>query len=203
VYVAPPSGSQSAVLSIVSNDPDESPWLLNLKGTSSGAAPAPAEIGVSVGGADLPIGGKLDFGNVTVGSPVRREITVANSGTGELRITGFSILPVEATANGALLFLPPNALVRVVSGPGSIGAGKSAGYVLEMMGFTAGPAEFNARISSNDADENPYTFHISGVIVAPPNGGGDPGNGNPGEGGPAGGGGDGTPGNGGPGADHP
>ncbi|HEX2749594.1 MAG TPA: choice-of-anchor D domain-containing protein, partial [Verrucomicrobiales bacterium] len=179
VYMAPASGTQQVGLSIESNDPDESPWLLKLKGASSGTPPAPAEISVSAGGADLPIGGKLEFGDVVVGSPVRREIAVTNSGTGELRITGFSILPAEATANNALLFLPPNALVRVVSGPGTIAPGKSAGYVLEMMGFTAGPADFNARISSNDADENPYTFKVTGVIVAPPN----PGNG--GEGDPA------------------
>lgn len=178
VYTAPPSGTQQVTLNIESNDPDENPWPLRLKGASSGNVPAPAEISVRAGDAELPIGGTLDFGTVAAGSFTRREITVSNSGTGELRITGFSILPVEATANDLLIFIPPNALVRVVSGPGAIAPGKSGVYVLEFMAFSDGTANFNARISSNDADENPYTFRITGVVLTPP-GGGDPNNGDP------------------------
>lgn len=174
VYVAPLFGGQSVVLSIESNDPDESPWKLNLKGASSGTPPAAPEIGVVSGGVELPIGGTLDFGTVHAGTPVRREITISNTGSGELRISGFSIMPQEATANEGILFVPPPAIVRVVSGAGVIAPGASSGYVLEMMGFTSGKALLRARISNNDANENPYSFNLTGDIDASPAPGGDP-----------------------------
>ena len=60
------------------------------------------------------------------------------------------------------------ALVRVVSGPGVIGAGKSGVFVLEMLSFSPGPARLQARISNNDPDENPYSFTITGEVLAPP-----------------------------------
>jgi hypothetical protein len=171
VYMAPPGGTQMAVMAIASNDPDENPWRLILKGTSSGVAPVPPDIAVRAGDAELPIGGTLSFGDVVVGAPVRRSITIANTGGGELRITGFSIYPAEATLNsagGIGIWMPPNALVRVVSGSGIIAPGASSAFVLEMMGFTAGPANLFARISSNDPNENPYTFKVTGHVVEVP-----------------------------------
>jgi hypothetical protein len=168
VFMASPSGSHAAVLSIESNDPDESPWRLNLRGKSTGDAPARPEISVSAGDAELPIGGTLDFGVVATGSTVRREIKVTNSGSGELRISSFTILPAEFMANDALIWTPPNALVRVVSGPGIIGAGEAGIFVLEMLTFTDGPARLLARIGNNDADENPYAFAITATILSPP-----------------------------------
>ena len=167
VYMAPPSGSHAAVMTIESNDPDENPWRLNLKGASSGTPPVAPEIAVSSGDAGLPIGGTLDFGAVKVGSPVRREITLSNTGGGELRIAGFSILPAEMLANNGAVFLPPPALVRVVSGPGIIPAGGRGVFVLEMIGFAPGAARLSARITNNDPDENPYTFGITGTIQNP------------------------------------
>ena len=167
VYMAPLSGSHEAVMSIESNDPDENPWKLVLKGASSGVPPVAPEIAISSGDAGLPIGGTLDFGTVKIGTPVRREITIANSGGGELRIAGFSILPAEMLANDGAVFLPPPALVRVVSGAGIIPAGGHSVFVLEMIGFSPGGARLGARITNNDPDENPYTFGISGVIENP------------------------------------
>lgn len=168
VYMAPPSGSHTAVLVIESNDADESPYRLNLSGSSTGVVPAPPEIGVSAGGENLPIGGTLSFGMVAQGTSARREIVLSNTGGGDLRLSGFSILPAEFMANDALVWTPPNALVRVVSGPGVIAAGGTGTFVLEMIAFTPGPARLHARIGNNDPDENPYTFAISGEVLAPP-----------------------------------
>ena len=168
VYVAPPSGSHEAVMSLESNDPDESPYRVSLRGRSTGTANTPPEISVSAGDAPLAIGGTLNFGPVVTGASVRREIRVSNTGGGELRISGFTILPAEFMANDAAIWMPPNALVRVVSGPGVIAAGSHGVFVLEMMGFTPGPARLQARIGNNDLDENPYSFAITGEVVAPP-----------------------------------
>ncbi len=168
VFMAPPSGSHAAVMSLESNDPDESPWRLHLRGKSSGGGPATPEISVTAGDAALPIGGTLDFGIIATGSTVRREIKVANSGRGDLRISSFTILPAEFMANDALIWTPPNALVRVVSGPGIIAAGSEGVFVLEMLTFTDGPARLLARIGNNDSDENPYSFAITGTILSPP-----------------------------------
>lgn len=168
VYMAPPSGSHTAVLVIESNDADESPYRLNLAGSSTGVVPAPPEIGVSAGGENLPIGGTLSFGVVAQGTSTRREIVLTNTGGGELRLSGFSILPAEFMANDALVWTPPNALVRVVSGPGVIAPGGTGTFVLEMMAFTPGPARLHARIGNNDPDKNPYSFAITGEVLAPP-----------------------------------
>ena len=73
--------------------------------------------------------------------------------------------------NDALAGIPTTALVRVVSGPGLITPGTSAVYVLEMLGYSPGAAVFNARITSNDADENPYLFTVKGNVtggIVPP-----------------------------------
>jgi hypothetical protein len=168
VFMAPPSGSHAAVMSIESNDPDENPYRVNLRGKSAGNAPTPPEIAVSAGDAELPIGGTLDFGIVATGSTVRREIKVTNSGGGDLRISSFTILPAEFMANDALIWTPPNALVRVVSGPGIIAPNAEGVFVLEMLTFTDGPARLLARIGNNDPDENPYTFAITATILSPP-----------------------------------
>jgi hypothetical protein len=171
VYAAPAFGSHAAGLTIESNDPDESPWPVNLKGASSGQAPAPPEISVNSGEDDLPIGGVLDFGEVAMGQSSRKEIMVSNSGTGDMRIAGFSVLPAALTANDALVSIPAAAQVRVVSGPAVIAPGASSLFVLEFLSFAPGAAAFNARISSNDADENPYSFSIKGTVtggIVPP-----------------------------------
>jgi len=168
VFLAPPSGAHAAVMSIESNDPDENPRRVNLRGRSAGTAPAPPEIAVSAGGAGLPAGGTLDFGIVATGSTVRREIKVTNSGGGDLRISSFTILPAEFMANDALIWTPPNALVRVVSGPGIIAPNSEGVFVLDLLTFADGPARLLARIGNNDPDENPYPFAITATVLSPP-----------------------------------
>lgn len=168
LFLPPSPGSHQALLCIESNDSDENPYKVNLKGTSTGPVTTPPEIEVFAGDAALPAGGDLSFGDVKMGTPVRRTVRISNTGTGDLRITSFLVMPAapDAAGNGGA-FIPTAALVRIVSGVGVIAPGRSGEFVLEMLGYSPGPARLAARIANNDADENPYSFMISGTVSLP------------------------------------
>lgn len=176
LFMPQAAGAHQAVLCIESNDADENPYKVNLKGTGTGPVATLPEIGVFAGDAPLPAGSALDFGDVKIGTPVRRTVRIANTGTGDLRISSFLIMPAAPDAAGADggVFIPTAALVRIVSGVPVIAPGASGEFVLEMFGYSPGPARLAARIANNDSDENPYGFMISGNVSSPVTGDGTP-----------------------------
>ncbi|MFZ4766710.1 MAG: choice-of-anchor D domain-containing protein, partial [Roseimicrobium sp.] len=154
----------ASVLTLTSNDPDESAFKLNLTGAS---AATDSEIALASAGADLPNGGSLPFGSAIVGgASVAKDIMITNSGDGELRFTSWSILPPTGTTSfpvGGPMFRFEGVL------PQALAAGASATVRLVYAPFAVGDHAATVQIANTDADEGAYKINVSGHADNNPN----------------------------------
>ncbi|YCM42822.1 choice-of-anchor D domain-containing protein [Verrucomicrobiaceae bacterium 227] len=156
---------QTATVTIVSNDPDESPFTFNVTGTGSDSTPPPApEIAVK-GGQTLNVNigngdttprrfDGTDIGSIIVGESKERTFQIRNSGDAVLNIS--QVILVGA----------PGA---VASFPSSVPAGGTADFTVKLTPSSAGQKTFTLKIESDDADESTFTFDITGLGVDPVN----------------------------------
>lgn len=101
-----------------------------------------------------------DFGNAAPGGdPVQQTYTILNTGAAPLNLTGSP--KVEITGANAADF-------SVLSQPGSpINGGESITFTIEFKPGATGLREATVSIASDDSDENPFTFAIRGIGMAP------------------------------------
>ena len=97
-----------------------------------------------------------DFGVYTGGDPIRRSFSLTNVGVGTaINLTGTEL--VEISGPGAADF-------SLVAQPASTIVALSTETIeIDFMRPDSGTSTATVTISSNDADENPYTFTISGT----------------------------------------
>ena len=143
-------GLKSAMLSIASNDPDESPVKVALSGTGTTGG----------GGGLLPditvAPASLDFGSVAVGSTsAAQPVTISNDGTGDLLVksitlTGTAFQKVTDGCSNTTLAPGQNCMVSLRFKPGATGLKTST-----------------LSIPSNDPDanENPAKVALSGTGI--------------------------------------
>lgn len=166
-FIPSSTGTKNAVLNIENNTPGaEGSYTFAVRG--SGIAP---DIHVRGNGNNInngqttPLASNFTaFGSVTVGESLTRTFTIQNTNTtastrGSLEIGDITITGAEAS-DFVITALPPS----------SLPAGSSTQSTTFEITFT--PADTGARnaivsIASNDPDENPYTFAISGNGLAP------------------------------------
>ena len=145
-------GARTAALHIASNDPDESPFDINLTGT--GTAP---EIGVAYNANDLVDGvSTVDFGSTLAGGRSDLVFTINNTGDGNL--TGLAITKTGANASQFSVFANPTVPVAPAN---------STTVTIRFSPTNAGPKEAILHIASNDADENPFDLKVTGTGIAP------------------------------------
>jgi hypothetical protein len=153
------AGTQTATVTIASNDPDESPFTFAIRGIGSSVAPVP-EIEVSGNGAPIASGDTTpgdadatDFSDATVGgAPVSRTFTIANAGESSLTCGGVSFDGTNADQ------------FTVTSQPAAnVAAGQQTTFTVRFTPTAAGDKDATVRIISDDGDENPYTFAIRGT----------------------------------------
>ncbi|MGB5900252.1 MAG: choice-of-anchor D domain-containing protein [Geitlerinemataceae cyanobacterium] len=134
----------------------------------------------------------LDFGSTTVGTNLTKAFVIKNVGTQDLNLSNLQ-LPAGFAIVGAL--------------PATVAPGTEVSVQISLDASAAGTPGGEMSLATNDADENPFNFAITGTVTAPGDGGGTPGDGGgtPGDGGGTPGDGGGTPGDGGgtPGDDCP
>jgi hypothetical protein len=119
-------------------------------------APVPEpEVQVLVGSVELADGtGSVDFGGTVVDAPVTQTITVGNVGTLDLALgtialpSGYSLV----TGFGATLLVP----------------GQATSFVVQMDALFEGTYAGVISIDSNDADENPFDFVVTGTVSVAP-----------------------------------
>ena len=100
-----------------------------------------------------------DFGSTLVaGGAVAHTFTISNSGDADLNLTGTSRVTVTTDTHFSVSEQP------AVS---AIGGGDSTTFKITFDPSSAGSFQDTVNISNNDADENPYTFVISGTGTAP------------------------------------
>lgn len=155
-------------LSVVSNDGDEIFYDLPMRGVSSGPLP-PAEIAIRDGATILPSNATIHAGSTPVNTRLNKTITIANLGTGELRITGSSLVPVSTTAPSASNTTIPMAFSLYNSTiPTSIPAGGQATFQISLFNLVAGNYAAKLTLSNNDSDENPTIINFTGAVSPGP-----------------------------------
>jgi hypothetical protein len=118
----------------------------------------------------------LEIGTTTVGTPLTKTFTVKNTGTADLNLSNLQ-LPTGFTLVGSL--------------PATIAATEEATFQISLNAAAAGNFTGELSFTTNDGDENPFNFAISGTVNGTSTGGGG---GTPGEPGGTPGTGGGTPG---------
>ncbi|QTA88232.1 choice-of-anchor D domain-containing protein [Desulfonema magnum] len=144
-------GVFSGELEFENNDSDETPYNFTISGTVN-PKPVP-EIGITSGNVSVPDGGSIEFGVTEMGAPVVKMFTVSNTGTAALTLsppelpTGFSLL-------GAF--------------PDNVAAGGTDSFQVQMDASADGEFKGLLRFGTNDSDENPYVFTLSGTVHTEP-----------------------------------
>src|SRR6185369_6044052 len=93
-----------------------------------------------------------DFGTVLQGTTVDRVVTVSNTGTAALTSSGVTL---------------PSGFSLVEGLSASIAAGASDTFTVRLDGTTLGIQSGQISFATNDGDENPFNFSISGTVTAP------------------------------------
>jgi Autotransporter beta-domain/HYDIN/CFA65/VesB-like, Ig-like domain len=154
-------GPRNATVTLVSNDPDENPFTFNITGTGTGGA---AEIEVSgnfgaaiLDGLDTPVvGNHTFFGSLSVNSAsLARTFTITNTGTDVLNL-GANAVSVSGENTGDFLVTgQPATTVAPLGG--------TTTFVITFDPTFGGTRTTIVSINSDDADENPFDFRVSGV----------------------------------------
>lgn len=161
-YLPLQAGDHTATLKVYNNDADENPYTVTLTGHSD-ANPNPGDIAVAINGADVATGSTVDWGSLPVGMTALRTFTVSNTGTGELRLTGFSASPVQPLLTSAtpMYFYFGGTPASVLP------AGQSGSLVMIFKPAAADTVyKSTLLISSTDPDENPYRINLTGSGIA-------------------------------------
>ena len=140
------AGDKTALLSIPSDDPDENPYLINLRGH---CVPD-----IAIGGVT---GGTYDFGTVTVGESERAVFSIRNTGTATLLLDGAPSL--EESGGGSSFYLEEEG----GSIPSSIAAGGNAPFAIRFAPTGEGQWMATLTIWSSDPDENPLIVTFVGT----------------------------------------
>ena len=156
------AGVQTVEISITSSDPDENPYTFNVRAT--GVTPINPDIEIT-GNSTVIIDGQTaisvsddtDFGSTPVGTPVTRQFTINNTGAATLFI---SLPPgINDLGTGTSDFSTTNPAF-------SVPALGSTTFDITFNPSVSGAQTVEMSITSNDPDENPYTFNIGGVGTA-------------------------------------
>lgn len=155
------SGSKSAVVTISSNDSDESVYTFTIAGTGMpGLAP---EIEVQgnaqtiISGDTTPdIADETDFGAVAVGANTTRTFTINNLGSSPLSLTSSPEVSISGAAASDFA-------AAISSGSNPIAAGGSLTFDVQFTPSLTGARAATISIASDDGNENPYTFNILGT----------------------------------------
>ncbi|MDM8553642.1 choice-of-anchor D domain-containing protein [Desulfococcaceae bacterium HSG7] len=142
------TGAKSATISIVNNDGDENPYVLNLQGT--GTAP---EIHLKQDVTNIADGGGHDFGSKVTGTDADTIFTVENIGSADLTLTTpLTIAGADAGEFG--IQAQPTSPVT---------AGGSVTFTVRFSPATTGAKSATISITNNDSDENPYVLNLQGT----------------------------------------
>jgi hypothetical protein len=142
-------GAKTGQISFSNNDDDENPFSFAITGTVLAGGP---EITVLVGAANVADGSvaAVDFGNVLLGQVgPTRTFTVRNDGSQPLTLGSIS-LPTGFVLTDAL----PTSLAPFTSDSFSVQLSTTG------LGVKTGEISF----ATNDADENPFNFAVTGIV---------------------------------------
>jgi hypothetical protein len=161
------AGTRTATIAIANTDSNENPYDFVISGNAFALAPeiTVTGSGVSIASGDMTpdAADGTDFGPVDVGhSPVERTFMVSNSGNSTLHLLGNPLVALLGPNAEDFEIVPPN------TGTGDISIGGSTTFVVRFTARGSGVRSATIVIPSDDADEDPFTFAVSGTAIAPP-----------------------------------
>src|ERR1044071_7989416 len=152
-FLASTPGDYYGAITFNTNDPDEDPYVIHLWGAVN-AAPAP-EIAVFRNWDDVPVpdGGSFTFPDEVAGISDSRRFRITNTGTAPLIL-----------GNPATLVSGP-CFHQIETPVTPIAAGASGWFRVRILCNTPGTYTGTVSIQSDDADDNPYDFTVSGTVT--------------------------------------
>ncbi|MCC7510702.1 MAG: hypothetical protein IT464_15165 [Planctomycetes bacterium] len=165
------AGAFSGSISIVNDDANENPFVINFTGNCQ--AVNEPEIAIHRLPADTDVANNSTIVETNTGlASFNRTFAIRNEGSAMLTLTG---APVVVSA-------PVNVIVTVTQPPfstiaGASGDANSEDFILGIAPVAAGAFSFTVTIANDDANENPFVFNYSGHTSTPSGGGGGGGGG--------------------------
>jgi hypothetical protein len=112
-----------------------------------------SEISVSVGSTNITDGGSYSFGSTPVGTSVTRTFTVRNTGNIDLTLADLSV--------------PSGFTMTSDFANTTVAAGGSTTFSVRLGAASIGTFAGSVTMTTNDSDENPFNFSITGVSAGP------------------------------------
>ncbi|MBK8205646.1 MAG: choice-of-anchor D domain-containing protein [Planctomycetes bacterium] len=165
------AGAFSGSISIVNDDANENPFVINFTGNTQ--AINEPEIAIHRLPADTDVANNSTINETNTGlASFSRTFAIRNEGSAMLTLTG---APVVVSA-------PVNVIVTVTQPPfttiaGASGDANSEDFILDIAPVAAGAFSFTVTIANDDATENPFVFNYTGHTTTPSGGGGGGGGG--------------------------
>jgi endo-1,4-beta-D-glucanase Y len=148
-------GTKTASVSIINNDSDENPYVINLTGTAT-AAPAP-EVNLKQATTVIASGtGSYTF-------PSTPATTSSTAVTFTIENLGSAVLTVGTISSSSADFTVTQAGSSSITGPTG-----TTTFTVTFSPSTIGAKTGIISIVNNDSDENPYTFTVNGTATAAP-----------------------------------
>lgn len=147
-------GALSGQVTFANSDADENPFTFTVTASVNPAPPQIPDIAVALGGTDIPDNSTkpIDFGSVNQNAAAPTQtFTVTNAGSGNLNIASVTV---------------PAGFTLVEGLSSTIAPGASDTFTVRLDTTSAGAKGGDITISSNDPDEDPFNFAISGTVVA-------------------------------------
>lgn len=153
-------GVKNTSITINSNDPDESSYRFAITGNCIPPAP---EIQITGNSNNITDGDtspsaidNTDFGTTGISTPVTKTFIIENTGTADLILAGTTPFVTISDAVNYTVTTPPNSTIT---------PGGSTSFVITYNPTTQGVKNATVTIRSNDSDEDPFTFAITGDTV--------------------------------------
>ncbi|MES2574033.1 MAG: choice-of-anchor D domain-containing protein [Bacteroidota bacterium] len=153
------TGSKNSSISIVTNVTGKNPYNFNITGTGTTNAPEINIQGnssnIADGASGTSTGNHTDFGSTNIATPITRTYTIQNTGTGTLTI---GTITLGDTTNYSVTTLPA----------ASVAASGTTTFVVTFNPTTGMVLPTTISIVTNDSNENPYNFAITGTGIGTP-----------------------------------
>jgi len=152
---------REATVIIYSNCLEKNPYTFTVMGTGVGIPASTPDINLRQGLTNINIGASVVFGNIMTGTSASKLFTIENLDPGQLEISEVSISPGGGTTIGEFVIISPSI-------PASLAQDESTEFSVVFSPQDIGIKSATVSISSDDPDENPYTFAVQGTGTAVP-----------------------------------
>ena len=153
-FTATTVGTRGAMLTILNEDVSESTFRIQLS-----AEVLPPDIAISQQGLSIPNGGSKQLTTADVGSYSDTIFDIRNTGAATLLLKGSPIVNLSG---------PDVANFSIITQPSvSVASGGSTSFAVRFTPASGGLKNALITITSNDADESPYQFAVTGEAPPP------------------------------------